>query len=197
MGSLGGPVVLLLLCTALQWLQGIYPDAFLYDRAALASGQYWRLLTGQLVHTNAAHLMLNAAAVVALWFVFGRIALLGERHPVAAYLGLVAGLSLLISAGLWLWFPEMEYYYGLSGVLHGLFCFGALSDLYQRRWSGALLLLGCFAKVAWELTAGPSAATAELIEAEVAVSSHLLGSLFGTLLGGLLWFSKSRPARAE
>ncbi|WP_231758618.1 rhombosortase [Microbulbifer elongatus] len=175
----------------LQYLQSLHPDWFMYDRALLASGQWWRLLSGHLVHTNLAHLMLNAAAVVALWFVFGQSALLGRR-PVAAYLGLTALLAVLISLGLWVCYPGVEIYYGLSGVLHGLFCFGALSDLYQRRWSGALLLIGCWAKVAWELTAGASATTAEIIGAEVAVSSHLLGTVFGSLSGAIVWFWKAR-----
>lgn len=184
--GIGGPLVLLAVCALFQWLQGQYPDAFLYDRTAIANGEYWRLLTGHLVHTNGAHLLLNAAGVVALWFVFGGSVLLGKR-PAVAYLVLVVVLSLFISAGLWFWFPETTHYYGLSGVLHGLFCFGAVSDFSQRRWSGGLLLFGCWVKVAWEWYAGPSAATADMIEAEVAVSSHLLGSAWGTLCGLLVW----------
>ena len=197
-GGLAGPLLLLCFAVGLQLLQARLPEVFLYDRAALAGGEYWRLLTGHLVHTNRAHLLLNGLAVIALWFVFGRSALLGERHPVAAYLGLVVLLSLSISAGLWYWFPDVAYYYGLSGALHGIFCFAAVSELLQRRWSGGLLLIGCFVKVGWELTAGPSAATASIIEAEVAVSSHLLGTLFGTcvglLVGGMVWLQHSRCA---
>lgn len=197
-GSIGGPALLLLLCMLMQWLQSVYPHGFMFDRKLLAEGQWWRLLTGHLVHTNTAHLLLNSAGIVALWFVFGQSQLLGRRHPVEAYLGLVVLLSLLISLGLWCWFPEVESYYGLSGVLHGLFCFGAVSELFQRRWSGGLLLIGCFVKVGWELTAGASAATATMIEAEVAVSSHLLGTILGTLigvlLGGIFSARKSRMA---
>lgn len=184
-----GPLALLLLCGLLQFSQSLFPDAFLYERAAIASGQWWRLLSGHLVHTNTAHLLLNGAAVIALWLVFGRSALLGNRHSVARYLALVALLALLISGGLWLWFPGVDNYYGISGVLHGLFCFSAISELSQRRWSGALLLAGCAGKVAWEWIVGPSAATGALIEAEVAISSHLLGSIFGALLALLLWIT--------
>ncbi|WP_082859112.1 rhombosortase [Microbulbifer sp. Q7] len=190
--SVGGPAILLLLCILLQLAQSAYPDLFMYDRALLAGGQWWRLLSGHLVHTNSAHLLLNGVAIVALWFVFGQSRLLGKRHPVVAYLELTVVLSLLISGGLWLWFPEVQVYYGLSGVLHGLFCFAAVSELFQRRWSGGLLLIGCFVKVGWELVAGPSAATASLIEADVAVSSHLLGTLFGTLIGVIVGVSTRR-----
>ncbi|MFC6980724.1 hypothetical protein [Microbulbifer taiwanensis] len=44
--------------------------------------------------------------------------------------------------------------------------------------------------MAWELFAGPSAATAELIEAEVAVSSHLLGALAGSAIGLMSWVAQ-------
>lgn len=187
--GLGGPLALLLLCGSLQFLQSPFPDAFLYERAAIASGQWWRLLSGHVVHTNLAHLLLNSAGIFALWLVFGRSALLGRRHSATKYLGLVALLSLLISSGLWFWFPDVDNYYGISGVLHGLFCFGAVSDLSQRRWSGALLLAGCAGKVAWEWIVGPSAATGALIEADVAISSHLLGAVCGTLLALFLWIT--------
>lgn len=192
----GGPLLLLLISGLLQMLQGMYPDWFLYDRGAIGQGQWWRLLSGHLVHTNMAHLLLNSAGVIALWFVFGHSVLLGARHATLKYLGLVALLSVLISFGLWLWFPDVTYYYGLSGALHGLFCFGAVSDLSQRRWSGALLLMGCALKVAWEWVAGPSAATGALIEAEVAISSHLLGSILGTLLAAALWMRRVRVISA-
>ena len=40
----------------------VWPDAladFRYDRAALLAGQWWRIVTGHLVHLNAAHLAFN------------------------------------------------------------------------------------------------------------------------------------------
>ena len=197
-GSIGGPLILLLLCILLQFIQSLHPDWFMFDRTLLAEGQWWRLLTGHLVHTNTAHLLMNGAAVVVLWFVFGQNHLLGRRHPIAVYLGVVALLSMLISTGLWIWFPEVEIYYGLSGALHGLFCFAAVSELFQRRWSGGLLLIGCFAKVGWELAVGPSAVTASIIEAKVAVSSHFLGTVFGTLIGTLVgWIFRLQKSRSH
>ncbi|WP_250459565.1 rhombosortase [Microbulbifer litoralis] len=170
----GGPLLLILACALLQlchlaWLE--------FDREALATGQLWRLLSGHLVHTNGTHLVMNVGAVAMLWLLHG------QHYRAPVYLGLVVALSLLISPGLWYWFPGLELYRGLSGVLHGLFCWGCCRDLAGRRLSGALLLAGCYGKVAWELIVGPNAATAELIRAEVAVSSHLLGALAGTAIG--------------
>ncbi|MFC6634731.1 rhombosortase [Microbulbifer taiwanensis] len=179
-----GPLLLLIASALLQLFYTGSQDWVFFDRAALGEGQWWRLLSGHLVHTNAMHLLLNGGAVAALWLLHGQF------YRVPVYLGLVALLSLVISLGLWAWFPDVALYGGLSGVLHGLFCWGACRDMAQRRLSGALLLAGCWGKVAWELFAGPSAATAELIEAEVAVSSHLLGALAGSAIGLMSWVAQ-------
>jgi rhomboid family GlyGly-CTERM serine protease len=180
--GIGGPLLLLLLCALVQLSSVYFSQWPLYDRAAIAGGQFWRLLSGHLLHSNGAHLLLNIGGLIALWLLHG------QHYRAAGYLGLTSILALLIGSGLWLWFAEVEEYCGLSGVLHGLFAWGACHDLKRRWQSGALLLAGCYLKITWELLAGPSAATAALIEAEVAVSSHLLGAVAGTAIGllGLL-----------
>jgi rhomboid family GlyGly-CTERM serine protease len=81
-----------------------------YDRAALAGGEPWRLLTGHWVHWSAEHLawdvLVLAAAGAALESAFGRRALV-----------LTVLLSALaISAAVWLLHPELALYRGLSGV---------------------------------------------------------------------------------
>ena len=169
----GGPVLLLLACVLAQ----AFPHWLLFDRIALSHGQLWRLITSHIVHSNDAHLLLNAGALVALWLIHG------QHYQKWSFLRLSAGLSLAISLGLWFFFSEVQLYCGLSGVLHGLFCWAAMKDMLQGRQLGALLLIGCFVKVGWELIFGASALTAAVIEAEVAVSSHLLGTILGTLIG--------------
>ena len=44
---------------------GPAPAGLLFDRAALANGEVWRLLTGHLVHSDPAHLAWNLAEKVA------------------------------------------------------------------------------------------------------------------------------------
>ena len=43
-----------------------------YDRAALATGEWWRLVTGHLVHLGWDHLALNVAGLIGLWWLYGR-----------------------------------------------------------------------------------------------------------------------------
>ena len=48
---------------------GPQPDLFMYDRAGIEAGEWWRLLTGHLVHADMAHLAANVLALVLLGIV--------------------------------------------------------------------------------------------------------------------------------
>src|ERR1700746_1774855 len=43
-----------------------------YDRAALAAGQWWRLLTAHLVHLDFDHAALNSLGLVLMWALSAR-----------------------------------------------------------------------------------------------------------------------------
>jgi rhomboid family GlyGly-CTERM serine protease len=77
---------------------------------------------------------------------------------------------------------NMTSYVGLSGVLHGIFAYYALQESLQGRKGSWLLVIGVLAKVGWEMTMGASQSTSELINARVAVESHLFGALTGLVL---------------
>lgn len=180
------PLLLLLLMLAAQfWLTnaGTY---LAFDRQALNAGEYWRLVSGNFVHTNANHLWLNAAGLSSLWLLHG------HYYKPAAFCSVLLLLTLCTGLGLWQFFPEVDYYYGLSGALHGLLVWGALVDIGQRQRLGMVLLGACYLKLSLEFTLGPSSSTAALIASEVAVQSHLLGTLAGTL-AGLLALLKIPP----
>jgi rhomboid family GlyGly-CTERM serine protease len=172
------PLLLSLLC-ALLYLGGEYlpwVDEFLvYRRAGISEGELWRLLSGNLLHTNHWHLLMNLAG---LWV----IVLLYADHLSRAGLGwLFVSLCLLEGLGLYGFYPELSAYVGLSGVLHGLFGFGAIMDVSRGIKSGWLLLLGVIVKVGHEQLFGASDQVRDMIGARVATESHLVG-----LLGGLL-----------
>ena len=76
---------------------------------------------------------------------------------------------------------------GLSGVLHGLFGFWALAEVFDGRRSSLVLVGGLIAKVAWEQFYGPSTSTAAMIGARVAVDAHLFGAIGGL---SMAWLEK-------
>ncbi|WP_368163904.1 rhombosortase [Aeromonas sp. R6-2] len=160
----------------LLWLS-VPSDALSFQREAIAHGQWWRIITGNLVHTNGWHLSLN---LVGLWL----LAQIFHDELNSRCLLTVLGLCALgVTLGIWLWCPQTQWYMGLSGALHGLFAWGVVQELGRRRSAG-LLLIGLLLKlyIDWQGgdSGGPSAA---LIGARVHVESHLIGAMAGLLLG--------------
>ncbi|MCT7942997.1 rhombosortase [Shewanella holmiensis] len=155
---------------------------FKFEHDAIANGQIWRIVTGNLLHTNAWHLVMNLAG---LWVIVFLHELHYKRHTPKLIL-LFISLCILEGIGLYVFYPELKAYVGLSGVLHGLFTFGAVMDIRKGLRSGYLLLLGVVAKVAYEQYFGASAGITELINARVATESHLVG-VFAGLICALFW----------
>jgi len=146
-----GAIALLTLAAAFvpaQWLR--------YDRGAILGGQVWRLFTCHVVHLGWAHLALNVAALLALGFLFGK----DVRRP-AVWIAAACAVSL----GILLLRPRIEYYVGLSGVLHGLFAAAAV----RRPW----LFLPLALKLGYEQAFGP------LTGGNVLVDAHLFGAVGG------------------
>lgn len=75
--------------------------------------------------------------------------------------------------------PDLIWYAGLSGALHGIFAWGACVDIKEKMKSGWLLLIGLAIKVGYEQIDGSSEQVANLIDAKVAVDAHLFGALTG------------------
>ena len=183
-------VGLLAAALVLLWLIGESGRELLrYERAAVLQGQYWRLLTGHLVHGSGQHLVLNAVGL-------GLIAALFPReYSLRGWLLVLAGSVVIIDAGVVLLEPQLQWYVGLSGVLHGALAAGAIG--WWRHESKALAL-GLTAvlvgKLAWEQWHGALPLSGDL---PVVVDAHLYGALGGALAGATLWL-RSRdwpPAR--
>lgn len=150
-------------------LLGFYPDS-------IANGEVWRAITGQILHSNTNHMLLNIAGLALVW------ALHGEYYTSKHYSILMFTSLTLVGAGLVAVYSN-TIYYGLSGIIHTLLIYGAVIDISKHRKTGWLLVIGVWAKVYYELTFGASAATANLIGASVAVEAHLIGVCVGSILG--------------
>ena len=180
--GLAGPLYLWLAILAVSIFAPVMEPLLVYDRAAIARGEIWRLLSGHLTHTNLPHLLLNGAGLGLLWVLHG------VHYRIWHFLGAVIVIGLGVGLGLFYGFPQTQVYLGFSGVLHGLIVWGGILDIRARWITGYLLVAGTWVKIGWEQWAGASAATSRLIDAVVAVDAHFLGALAGTLLGiaGLL-----------
>ena len=160
-------VLLLLAAGGAPWLL-----ALRFERVAVQSGQWWRLLSAHFVHLGVRHLLLDGAALVLLWALFARA--LGPKSWVLVLLGAIAA----IDARLWWLAPRLQWYVGISGLLHGVWAVGAVLSAWRREVTGGLLMIALAGKLAWEQHAGASLVVASF---PVVVDAHLFGAL-GALL---------------
>jgi rhomboid family GlyGly-CTERM serine protease len=182
--ALAGAAVLLL-------LQALDAGAALEYRCGLLAAEPWRLVTGHFVHVGWRHAAVNAVA----WIAVAR--LFAAELPVRRQLGLLGACSLGIGLALRFADPQLDWYRGASGVLHGLFAAGALDALLEaRRGAGrpllpALLLAGLWLKILVE-RAGGSLSPAAWLGAAVVTPAHLYGAACGSL--AILALRALRPA---
>ncbi|MCH1921620.1 rhombosortase [Shewanella sp. A3A] len=170
-------LALTLLCVLLQSIG--CTDNLAYQRHDIARAELWRLLTGNLMHTNWWHLLMNLAGLWVVTYIHRM------HYRASGFVLMMLLLGVMQGIGLYLFVPSLLGYVGLSGALHGLFVFGALCDIRKGWRSGWLLLIGVTAKVISEQTLGASNDVTALIGARVATEAHLIGLISGVLLFAL------------
>ncbi|WP_218397325.1 rhombosortase [Alteromonas lipotrueae] len=181
-----GPLILAFSAIVAFFLEPLSGKWLAYDRFAIQGLETWRLLSGNIVHTNGYHLLLNLSGLTLLW------ALHGEHYRIGRFLKVFVWCSLGTSAGLYLFSEDLIWYAGLSGALHGIFVWGALMDIMNKMRSGWILLGGVALKVIYEQVSGSSAQVAALIDAKVAIDSHLFGALSGLIIFTLMWLTAKK-----
>ena len=173
--------------------------ALRYDSVAIAGGEWWRLLTGNLVHLGWWHLFLNEVGLLVL------VLLCPESLSWSVWVRRLVLLGLGMSLGLYWFVPGAHWYVGMSGVIHGLFLLGLGRQVLRDR---DLIAAGCIAylvgKIAWEMVSGVPVSDEQAIGGKVLVESHLYGTL-SALLYGLIFgaftrvetFRRTKPAERE
>lgn len=162
-----------------------------FDRSAIHQGEFWRLFSGNFVHLGWSHLLLNLAGLAVIWMLYHRLLSLRSWLVVVVVSGLSVGI------GLWLLNPQLEWYVGLSGLLHGLFFAGAIASLaagYRAEW---LLLIVMLGKLLWEQFVGPTPGTADLAGGPVIVDAHLYGAIAGIICGIFFYRAHMQAARTQ
>jgi rhomboid family GlyGly-CTERM serine protease len=141
-----------------------------YDRAALAHGELWRLLSAHLVHLDFQHALLNCAGLILMWALFAR-----DYSP-RQWLIIATATLAAIDAGLWLFDSTLLWYVGSSGALHGVMAAGTLAHLRRRERDGWVLAAFLVAKLVFEHRVGPLPFSGS---DPVVVDAHLYGVLGG------------------
>jgi len=159
--------------------------ALRYDRQAIAGGEWWRLVTGNLVHFDFAHLGMNLAGFALLWWLF-----VADARP-RDWLAVAALAALAVGLGLYVFDPALGWYVGLSGVEHGGWAAAGVFAL--RRWplEGVVTLALLGAKTAAEQLHGPLLGPALDPRLAVVVDAHLYGAVAGLATAAALRFRRA------
>ncbi len=182
-----GAAVFVLGVSALQGFSG----ALEFDRQQILSGEIWRLWTAHLVHTNVLHMLLNIAAALVIYFGFFAKIKLGEL--------LACGFlfSILISLALLAILPGLDWYNGLSGLLHALVAYFSIRLAMGEARVYWLVLGAVWLKVLSEAIGANLGYTNLLGDMNVITDAHLIGVFIGTVMGliGVAYRHRRYPAR--
>lgn len=170
-----GPLLIALFAFGLYYLPEFSEAYLAYSLPLVEQQQWWRMLTGQLLHTNFNHLLLNCGGLLLIWLLHG------EYYSIKRFIGLCITFAILIGLNIY-WFTDYHHYAGLSAILHSYLTYGALVDIIKKEKTGWLLLAGLISKVTYENIVGASADTETLINAQVATEAHFIGVIVGAFV---------------
>jgi rhomboid family GlyGly-CTERM serine protease len=171
---LSSPLTLIAIFVSAQMLLDV--SNLVYLRSEITNGAVWRVLSGQLVHHNAIHLLLNIAGLMIVWLIGGR------EYPGLRFV--LMSLIVAVFTGCLLYFcePQLHYYLGFSGALHGVAVVIATRLMARGLAIGYLLGMAIIVKLTWEYVSTDAiASTAALIGLRVATEAHFWGAVSGLL----------------
>lgn len=158
-----------------------------FSRQDISDGQWWRLLTGNLVHLGYPHLFLNLAglAVISLLLAPAMTAMQWSVTGVVSMLAVGLGL---------LWFDlQLNWYVGLSGVLYGLLLGGAIAEFKRQKLVAAIIAVYTLGKIGWEQIYGAVESSEKIAGGAVIVNAHLYGMVGGGIAAlFLVWIFADR-----
>jgi rhomboid family GlyGly-CTERM serine protease len=146
-----------------------------YRRSAIMEGEWWRLITGHLVHGGFQHTLLNVAGGLVMTALFLR------TYSRNQWLLILLGSLIVIDIGFLVRDRYLESYVGFSGVLHGVLAAGALAwwRTESRIMAFAITAI-TVGKLAWEQWEGPVSLASGMT---IIVNAHLYGAIGGALVG--------------
>jgi rhomboid family GlyGly-CTERM serine protease len=136
--------------------------------------EYWRWLTCNFVHFGWAHSIMDS-----LGFLLVSLALF-YQVSVKKFLGLLLFCSLAVGIFIPILSPEVLYYAGLSGAIHGLLIAGCFYASDFPVWKRAIVFVITTGKIIQEQLPGyDTNPLHNLMPVAVAIDAHLIGAIAG------------------
>lgn len=162
----------MLAALALQASNGLeWASLYVHDTL---QGQWWRLVSGHLVHLDWNHWAMNMLGLTLCLLVFRH-----DLHP-GHWPASFVFISLFSSIGLLLVYTDNQRYVGFSDVLHGWILMGAAAILVKERKLAIAIFVLFWLKIAEE-NSGLTFFTSTTLKGDIAKESHIFGALGGML----------------
>ncbi len=160
--------------------------ALRYERSLIADGEVWRLITGHFVHLGWSHMLMNAASLAVMLWVFADNT--ARDGALRLWWSPTVIIALAVSLLFLLLVPKLHWYVGFSGVLHGLIVIA----LWRGKpfWPSInwwLLVVAVSAKLLYEAVFGAMPGSADLAGGPVATAAHLAGAVAGVAYCASWW----------
>ena len=174
------PLLIALISTLFELLDPQITLALRFDREAILDGEVWRLISGNFVHLGWNHLWMNLAGLFLIWMLFARFFNFGQ------WLFIIVTSAAAVGGGLLVLNLELNWYVGLSGLLHGMFIAGVIKAIMLGYRAEILLFILLTGKLIWEQISGALPGSVDLAGGNVVVDAHLYGAIAGLICAALL-----------
>lgn len=166
-------------------------DVLQFTREGIGEGQWWRFISGNFVHLSWRHFAMNIIAFAAIY------ALYPNTLSTKVWALVLLWCALSVTVGIWIFSPDLHWYVGLSGALHGLLVTLIIIDysVHKHRLN-ILLLLAVMAKLLWEGMMGPVPGSESTAGGPVVVQAHLYGFVGGLIISVCVYmFNKNKKLK--
>lgn len=166
---------------------GAVPEKLYFNQEAIANGEFWRLFTAHLVHSDLQHLIWNLCALLILSL------LIEQNNRLLLIVSLFVGITAI---DYFLWFNTIGIinYAGFSGVLNTLLVIALLQQRQKKseqlffRLLPIIIYIVSLLKIVVEIFS--QYAIFSSISWQAVPQVHLIGFIAGTILAALIMASE-------